>query len=70
MSNCLSIKCNKCLIGFICSLEVKPYSKKCKLFEKRLKEKYTHTNYLKKSLGLIDDALILIKNLKENLKEL
>ena len=68
MSHYLSIKCNKCLIGFICSLRVKPYSKKCKQFEKRLKEKYTLTNYLKKSLVLIDEALILIKKLKENLK--
>jgi tRNA U34 5-carboxymethylaminomethyl modifying enzyme MnmG/GidA len=39
MSNLLSVKCNNCLIGFICSLKVQPNDKRCKQFWKLLKER-------------------------------
>jgi tRNA U34 5-carboxymethylaminomethyl modifying enzyme MnmG/GidA len=38
MSNCLAVKCNNCLIGFICNPEVQPNDKRCKHFGARLKE--------------------------------
>jgi hypothetical protein len=38
MSNCLSIKCNNCPIGFICDQRFRPNGKACKRFEELWKK--------------------------------